>query len=80
MTLLVARVVGSSGEVAGKELDAISIAWAKVRVPNAGLRNVRFTQADETKSPVTNLSTQQSAASFRCSFPIPFLSCSSYLG
>ena len=44
--MLLARIVGPSGEVVGIERDASSIARAKARVAEAGFRNVNFTQAD----------------------------------
>ena len=44
--MLLARLVGSSGEVVGIERDSRSIARAKARVTEAGLRNVSFTQSD----------------------------------
>jgi ubiquinone/menaquinone biosynthesis C-methylase UbiE len=46
VSMLLARIVGPSGEVVGIERDASSIARAKARVAEAGLRNVNFTQAD----------------------------------
>ena len=46
VAILVARIVGPSGEVVGIERDAGSIAQAKARVAVAGLRNVTFTQTD----------------------------------
>jgi SAM-dependent methyltransferase len=46
VSMLLARIVGSSGEVVGIERDAYSIARAKARVETAGLRNISFTQAD----------------------------------
>ena len=46
VAILVARLVGPSGEVVGIERDASSIARAKARVAEAGLRNVSFTQTD----------------------------------
>ena len=46
VSLLLARIVGPTGEVVGIERDAHSIARAKSRVSEAGLPNVRFTQAD----------------------------------
>ena len=46
VALLVARLVGPSGEVVGIERDASSIARAKARVSEARLRNVTFTQVD----------------------------------
>src|SRR6266581_4335690 len=46
VAMLVARMVGPSGEVVGIERDASSIARAESRVAAAGLRNVTFTQTD----------------------------------
>jgi ubiquinone/menaquinone biosynthesis C-methylase UbiE len=46
VSMLLARLVGPSGEVVGVERDAGSIARAKARVAEAGLRNVAFTQTD----------------------------------
>jgi ubiquinone/menaquinone biosynthesis C-methylase UbiE len=46
VAMLLARLVGPSGEVVGVERDAPSIARARVRVDEAGLRNVSFTQSD----------------------------------
>ena len=46
VAMLVARLVGPSGEVLGIERDARSIARAKARVTEAGLCNVSFTQTD----------------------------------
>jgi len=46
VSMLVARIVGPSGEVVGVERDAHSIARANARVAEAGLCNVSFTQAD----------------------------------
>jgi len=46
VAMLVSRLVGATGEVVGVERDASSIARAKARVSQAGLRNVRFVQAD----------------------------------
>ena len=46
VAMLVARLVGPSGEVVGIERDASSIARAEARVASAGLRNVKFTQRD----------------------------------
>jgi ubiquinone/menaquinone biosynthesis C-methylase UbiE len=46
VAMLVARLVGPSGEVLAVERDARSIARAKARVDEAGLRNVTFTQSD----------------------------------
>jgi ubiquinone/menaquinone biosynthesis C-methylase UbiE len=43
---LVARLVGPSGEVVGIERDTRSIARARVRIAEGGLRNVTFTQSD----------------------------------
>jgi ubiquinone/menaquinone biosynthesis C-methylase UbiE len=44
--MLVARLVGPSGEVVGIERDDSSIARAKARVASAGLCNVTFKQSD----------------------------------
>src|SRR5258708_1014362 len=46
VAILVARMVGPSGEVVGIERDASSIVRARARVAEAGLRNVSFTQTD----------------------------------
>jgi ubiquinone/menaquinone biosynthesis C-methylase UbiE len=46
VSMLLARIVGPSGEVLGIERDASSIARAKSRVAEAGFRNISFTQAD----------------------------------
>ena len=42
VSMLVARLVGASGEVVGIERDATSIERAQARVAAAGLRNVTF--------------------------------------
>ena len=46
VSMLLARIVGPSGEVVGIERDAYSIARANARIAEAGLRNVSFTEAD----------------------------------
>jgi SAM-dependent methyltransferase len=46
VAILAARLVGPSGEVVGVERDTRSIARARVRVAEAGLHNVTFTQSD----------------------------------
>lgn len=46
VAMLAARLVGPSGQVVGVERDARAIARARVRVAEAGLRNVTFTQSD----------------------------------
>jgi len=46
VSMLLARIVGPSGEVVGIERDAYSIARANARVAEAGLVNISFTQAD----------------------------------
>lgn len=51
VALLVARLVGPSGEVVGIERDARSIARAQARVTEAGLRNVSFMQCDVSQIP-----------------------------
>src|SRR5215475_10140625 len=49
VAMLVARLVGPTGEVLGIERDATSIARARARVTAAGLRNVRFIQSDASR-------------------------------
>src|ERR1700730_181761 len=49
--MLVARLVGPSGEVVGVERDMHSIARARARVAEAGLRNVSFTETDVNQIP-----------------------------
>lgn len=46
VAMLVARIVGPSGEVVGAERSEESIAFATARVAHAGLKNVRFTRVD----------------------------------
>ena len=46
VAMLVARLVGPTGEVVGIERDAASIARAKARVAEAGLHNVSIIQTD----------------------------------
>ncbi len=46
VAILVASLVGPSGEVVGVERDPRSIARAKARVAEAGLHNVSFSQSD----------------------------------
>src|SRR5712671_540507 len=46
VAMLAAKLVGPSGEVVGVERDSRSIARAKARVADVGLRNVTFTQSD----------------------------------
>jgi 2-polyprenyl-3-methyl-5-hydroxy-6-metoxy-1,4-benzoquinol methylase len=46
VSMLLARIVGPSGEVVGIERDANSIARANARVAEAGLRNISFSEAD----------------------------------
>jgi ubiquinone/menaquinone biosynthesis C-methylase UbiE len=46
VAMLVARIVGPSGEVVGVERDVSSIERATARVNEAGLRNVSFARAD----------------------------------
>jgi SAM-dependent methyltransferase len=46
VAMLVAGLVGPSGEVVGLERHTRSIARARARVAEAGLRNVSFTEAD----------------------------------
>jgi ubiquinone/menaquinone biosynthesis C-methylase UbiE len=49
VSMLVSKLVGSSGEVVGIERDAISVARARARVASAGLHNVTFVQTDATQ-------------------------------
>jgi ubiquinone/menaquinone biosynthesis C-methylase UbiE len=51
VAMLAARLVGPSGEVVGIERDPRSIARARARVAEAGLRNVSFTQTDVSQIP-----------------------------
>lgn len=46
VAMLVARLVGSSGEVVAIERDARSICRARSRVAEAGLQNVKFVESD----------------------------------
>jgi ubiquinone/menaquinone biosynthesis C-methylase UbiE len=46
VAMLVARLVGPSGEVVGVERDANSVSKARTRVAEAGLRNVTFIHGD----------------------------------
>ena len=75
VAMLAARLVGPSGEVAGVERNKRSIARARVRVAEAGLHNVTFTQSD-----VCELSGDKPfdagwwAVSF-CRLPTPSLPC-----
>jgi SAM-dependent methyltransferase len=51
VAMLLARLVGPSGEVVGVERDPSSIARARARALEAGLGNVSFTQADVGQIP-----------------------------
>ena len=51
VALIAARLVGPSGEVVGIERDPRSIARAGLRMAEAGLRNVSFTQSDAAEIP-----------------------------
>ncbi len=51
VSMLAAKLVGPSGEVVGVERDARSIARARARVAEAGLRNVSFSQSDVSQIP-----------------------------
>lgn len=51
VSLIVARLVGPSGEVVGIERDERSLARASARMREAGLSNVSFTQADAAQIP-----------------------------
>ncbi len=52
VTMLAARLVGTSGEVVGVERDTRSIARARTRVAEVGLNNAIFTQSDVRQLPV----------------------------
>jgi trans-aconitate methyltransferase len=51
VAMLVARIIGPSGSVVGIERDAGSIALARTRIADAGLRNVTLTEADVNDFP-----------------------------
>ncbi len=51
VAMLAARLVGPSGEVVGIERDPRSIARARARVAEAGLRNVSFIESDVSQIP-----------------------------
>jgi SAM-dependent methyltransferase len=51
VAMLVAKIVGPSGEVVGIERDPRSIDRARARVAEAGQHNVSFTQADVSQIP-----------------------------
>jgi len=51
VAMLAARLVGPSGEVVGIERDSRSIARARTRVSEAGLRNVSFMECDVSQPP-----------------------------
>src|SRR5215472_5509014 len=51
VAMLVARLVGFSGEVVGIERDPKSIAKARARVTEAGLHNVSFKESDVGEIP-----------------------------
>jgi len=55
VSMLVARLVGTSGEVVGIERDVRSIEQAKARVAAAGLRNVSFVNTDANNLPTDQL-------------------------
>jgi SAM-dependent methyltransferase len=51
VSMLIARLVGPSGQVVGVDNDASSIARAKERVAKAGFQNVSFTKSDVGQIP-----------------------------
>src|SRR6266516_2892787 len=51
VAMLVAKLVGPSGQVVGVERDARSIARARARVAEAGLHSVSFTPSDVSHIP-----------------------------
>lgn len=50
VAMLVAQLVGPSGEVVGVERDPRSVARARARAAEAGLHNVTFTQCDASQA------------------------------
>src|SRR5436190_24240566 len=51
VAMLVARIVGRTGEVVGIERDPRSLERARARVAEAGLHNVSFIQSDVSQIP-----------------------------
>ena len=51
VAMLVARLVGPSGEVVAIERDPKSIAKARARVTEAGFHNVSFNESDVERNP-----------------------------
>jgi len=51
VSMLIARLVGPSGQVVGVDNDATTIAKAKERVAKAGFQNIGFTQSDVGEIP-----------------------------
>ncbi len=51
VAMLVARLVGTTGEVVGMDRDPVALTKAKARAAAAGLSNVRFNEADITTTP-----------------------------
>jgi len=51
VALLLARIVGSAGDVVGVERDPRSLARASARIAEAGLSNIRFIQSDVSQIP-----------------------------
>ena len=70
VAMLVARLVGVSGDVVGVERDARSINRARRRVAEAGLANVTFMQTDIAKFSAIRASMQPSVATFSSFSPI----------
>jgi 2-polyprenyl-3-methyl-5-hydroxy-6-metoxy-1,4-benzoquinol methylase len=54
VAMLVARIVGQSGDVVGVERDTRAITKASARVLEVGLQNVTFIQADVSQVPSNN--------------------------
>lgn len=46
VTLMLARMVGESGQVVGVDRDELAVATARLRAADAGCRNVRFKEGD----------------------------------
>jgi len=55
VAMLVAKLVGPSGEVLGVERDSRSVVRARARIATAGLHNVSFTQCDVSQVQAVDL-------------------------
>jgi len=79
VAMLLAWLVGSSGEVVAIERDARSINRARSRASQRGLRNVTFVQTDIAQFSSDASFEQRLAGSYSSFFPIPSRHCVSYL-